>query len=404
MANFVEMPQMGAGMEAGKILTWNVAVGDTVKKGDDLAEIETDKVAINAESFFSGVVLDILVPAGTEAKVGEPIAVIGEAGEKYEKPSGGAAAPAAAPAPAAAQAPAPSATPVASAPAAGGRVKASPLAKKIAAEKGVDLAGLQGSGPGGRVVKRDVEGAQAAAAAPSAAPVAVPAGLTGEKVPLTGMRKGIVRKMTESKAPVPHFYVTMAVDMDAAMALREQINAGLEKAEKISVNDMIVKACALALKKHPSLNAVFGGDHILYPDRVSISVAVAIDDGLIAPDIHDADVKSLGAIAREVKDKAGRAKAGKLGPDEYGQGTFTVSNLGMFGVEEFTAIITLPQSAAVAVGGVTQEPVVKDGAIVVGNRMRFTVSADHRITDGAGSAQFAAEVRKLLENPMRLML
>jgi pyruvate dehydrogenase E2 component (dihydrolipoamide acetyltransferase) len=196
----------------------------------------------------------------------------------------------------------------------------------------------------------------------------------------------------------------MAVDMDAAMKLRTQLNEGLEKDEKISVNDMIIKACALALRKHPSLNAVFAGDGILQPDEIAISVAVAIDEGLIAPDIHRADEKSIGTIAREVKDKARRAKEGKLSPDEYGRGTFTVSNLGMYGVEEFTAIITLPQSAAVAVGGVLNVPVVKNGLVVPGQVMRFTVSADHRVTDGAGSAQFGAEVKRLLENPMQLLI
>jgi pyruvate dehydrogenase E2 component (dihydrolipoamide acetyltransferase) len=218
------------------------------------------------------------------------------------------------------------------------------------------------------------------------------------------MRRAIARRMAEAMAPIPHFYVTMAVSMDAAMALREQINGGLEKEARISVNDMIVKACALALRKHPSLNARWTEAGIEHPADVAISVAVALPDGLIAPDIHAADTKSVGAIAREIRDKAGRAKAGGLGPDEYGRGTFTVSNLGMYGVEAFTAIVTPPQSAAVAVGAVQAEPVVRNGELAVGQVMRFTVSADHRITDGAGSAQFAAEVKRLLEHPFQLLL
>jgi pyruvate dehydrogenase E2 component (dihydrolipoamide acetyltransferase) len=362
-------------------------------------------VAIEIEAFASGVLTQILVPAGEMAPVGDPIGVIGEPGEKAapapkkEAPKVEAKPEEAprteVPAPKA-EAPAPRAE--------GERIKSSPLARKVAADKGVELSGLTGSGPGGRIVKADVEAAASSTGAkPAAAAAPAPAG-GGKKVPLSAMRKAIARRMVESKAPVPHFYVTMAVDMEAAMALRTQLNEKLEKDDKISVNDMIIKACALALRKHPSLNAVFAGDGILQPDEIAISVAVAIDDGLIAPDIHRADEKSIGTIAREVKDKARRAKEGKLSPDEYGRGTFTVSNLGMFGVEAFTAIITLPQSAAIAVGAVQKEPVVKDDQVVPGQVMRFTVSADHRVTDGAGSAQFAAEVKRLLETPLQLLI
>jgi pyruvate dehydrogenase E2 component (dihydrolipoamide acetyltransferase) len=412
MANNVLMPKMGYDMEEGKILRWLKNEGDQVTKGEPIAEIETDKVAIEIEAFASGVLTQILVKAGETAPVGEAIGVIGEPGEKAPAKAapkaeakagageGKEAKPAAAPAePAAAksQAPAPKAQE-------GERLKSSPLARKVATDLGVDLHGVEGTGPGGRIVKKDVEAAAGGApkAAPAAAAAAPAAG--GKKIPLSAMRKAIARRMVESKAPVPHFYVTMAVDMEAAMKLRTQLNEGLEKDDKISVNDMIIKACALALRKHPSLNAVFAGDGILQPEEIAISVAVAIDEGLIAPDIHRADEKSIGTIAREVKDKARRAKEGKLTPDEYGRGTFTVSNLGMYGVEEFTAIITLPQSAAVAVGAVLNVPVVKNGVVVPGQVMRFTVSADHRVTDGAGSAQFAAEVKRLLENPMQLLI
>ncbi|MNS43203.1 Dihydrolipoyllysine-residue acetyltransferase component of pyruvate dehydrogenase complex [compost metagenome] len=277
----------------------------------------------------------------------------------------------------------------------------------------MDLSTLQGSGPGGRIVKKDVEGAQpgaavapapvAAQAAPSAAQAAAPTA-GGRREPLSSMRKAIARKMVEAKAPIPHFQVTMEVNMEAAMALRAQINEGLEKADRISVNDMVVKAAAIALVKHPNLNAQFQGDALFYPDTIAISVAVSTPNGLIAPDIHDADKKSIGTIGKEIKDKAGRARDGKLNPDEYGRGTFTVSNLGMYGVEEFNAIITAPQSAAMAIGGVRAVPVVKDGQIVPGQVMKFTVSADHRVTDGAVNAEFCVEVKNLLENPMRLLI
>ncbi|MDB5101005.1 MAG: 2-oxo acid dehydrogenase subunit [Cyanobacteria bacterium RYN_339] len=418
MANNVLMPKMGYDMEEGKILRWLKNEGEQVTKGEPIAEIETDKIAIEIEAFASGVLTKILVQAGEMAPVGDAIGVIGEPGEKAAAPAAKKAearaeapkAEAKAEAPKAeakAEAPQPDAKAEKAAPAPkqdGERFKSSPLARKVADDLGVDIKGLEGTGPGGRVVKKDVEAAAGAAPKAAAAPTAAAPTGGGKKVPLSAMRKAIARRMVESKAPVPHFYVTMAVDMDAAMKLRTQINEGLEKDAKISVNDMIIKACALGLRKYPSLNAVFAGDGIIQPDEIAISVAVAIDDGLIAPDIHRADEKSIGTIAREVKDKARRAKDGKLTPDEYGRGTFTVSNLGMFGVEEFTAIITLPQSAAVAVGAVLAVPVVKGGVVVPGQVMRFTVSADHRVTDGAGSAQFAAEVKRLLENPMQLLI
>ena len=416
MASNVLMPKMGYDMEEGKILRWLKNEGDAVKKSEPIAEIETDKVAIEIEAFTAGVLAKILTPAGEIAQVGAPIGIIAAPGEKVEAPAArtpeaaakaDAVAPAkpagAAPAKPEGGAPAREAAP----PAAGAdqRLKASPLAKKVAADLGVELDGLAGTGPGGRIVRRDVEEAATQGATgrrPQASPAPAVGG--GRKEPLTGMRKAIARRMAEAMAPIPHFYVTMAVDMDAAMALRAQINETREKDEKISVNDMILKACALALRKHPSLNARWESDGVFHPDDVSISVAVAIDGGLIAPDIPQADIKSLGAIAREVKDKAGRAKSGHLAPDEYGRGTFTLSNLGMFGVEAFTAIVTPPQSAAIAVGAVTKEAVVRNDALTIGQVMRFTVSADHRITDGAGSAQFAVEVKRLLEHPFQLLV
>lgn len=412
MATNVTMPKMGYDMEEGKILRWLKNEGDAVVKGEPIAEIETDKVAIEIEAFANGVLAKILTPAGESQKVGAAIGIIAAKGEKVDAPAAdaspkgedaGKAAKAAAPAGEGTAPEAPAAEPAARAEKTGERIFASPLAKRIAADTGVDLASVQGSGPNGRIVKKDVEGAQGAAPV-AGKPAGAAAGAGGRKEPLSGMRKAIARRMTEAMAPIPHFYVTMAVDMDAAMALRAQINEGREKDDKISVNDLIVKACAISLRKHPTLNARWDGDGIFYPDDVAISVAVAIPDGLIAPDIHGADIKSVGTIGREIRDKAGRAKAGQLAPDEYNRGTFTVSNLGMFGVEAFTAIVTPPQSAALAVGAVTKEPVVRGDQVVVGQIMRFTVSADHRVTDGAGSAQFAAEVKKLLENPLQLLV
>lgn len=426
MASNVTMPKMGYDMEEGKILRWLKKEGDPVTKGEPIAEIETDKISIEIEAFAGGVLAKILHGDGATVPVGDPIGVIAEPGEKVEAPAAGApaaaakpaaeaapaapsaAAPAQAAAPAAAQAPAPTegerigTEPVL-------RIKASPLAKKVAAEKGVELKGLQGSGPGGRIVRKDVEAAQPGAAAPAVAAQAAPAAVgaptgAGRREPLSSMRKAIARKMVEAKAPIPHFQVTMEVNMEAAMALRAQLNEGLDKADRISVNDMVVKAAAIALTRHASLNAQFQGDAIFYPDDVAISVAVSTPNGLIAPDIHGAHQKSIGTIAKEIKDKAVRARDGKLSPDEYGRGTFTVSNLGMYGVEEFNAIITAPQSAAMAVGGSRNVPVVKDGQVVPGQVMKFTVSADHRVTDGAGNAEFCVEVKNLLENPMRLLM
>ncbi|MEB3196941.1 MAG: dihydrolipoamide acetyltransferase family protein [Candidatus Sericytochromatia bacterium] len=443
MASNILMPKMGYDMEEGKLLRWLKAEGEPVAKGEAVAEIETDKVAIEIEAFAAGTLAKVLVGPGEMAKVGAPIGVIAEPGEKVADVAASAApvAPSAAAAAAPAVAPAapvaptsppappapPTGAPLASvaAPAptsapqdAGARRFASPLARKVARERGLDLGSVVGTGPAGRIVRRDVEAALAAApaavagapapsvasVAPSVSQPAPPVGLPGRREPLTGMRKAIARRMVESMSPIPHFYVTMAVSMDAAMALREQINAGLEKADRISVNDLVVKACAVALRKQPLLNARWDEDAIFHPAGVAISVAVALPDGLIAPDIHDADLKSVGAIGREIREKAQRAKNGQLAPDEYGRGTFTVSNLGMFGVEAFTAIVTPPQSAAIAVGAVQAEPVVREGALAVGQVMRFTVSADHRITDGAVSAQFAAEVKRLLEHPLQLLV
>jgi len=428
---------MGFDMQEGTLVRWLKAPGDPVQRGEPIAEVETDKAVVEIESFHSGVVKELLIGEGQTVPVGTPIAIIdtGEAdadvGEpQTEAPAGAAApaAPAAAPAttaaaPAAAVAPAPAAAPAAPpaapaapAPAAEGappagqngaqRIKASPLARRLAAEHGISLQGLTGSGPGGRIVKQDVLAAvaQAAAApAPAAAPAAAPV-RPDEVVPLSRMRQTIARRMSESKQQAPHFYVTMAIDMDRAMALREEIKALGDEVPPVSVNDLVLKATALALVRHPSLNASLEGDAIRYHGAVHLAMAVALEDGLITPVIRDAHAKSLVEIAREARELAEAARAGRLKPEQYQGGTFTVSNLGMFGVEDFVAIINPPQGAILAVGGVLEQPVVRNGQLTVGRVMRVTVSADHRVTDGAQVAQFLQDLKAILENPLRLLL
>jgi pyruvate dehydrogenase E2 component (dihydrolipoamide acetyltransferase) len=451
------MPKMGYDMTEGKILRWLKKEGEPVERGQALAEIETDKASIEIEAFASGTLGQIIGKEGDTVPVGQKIAVILGEGE-----SANGAALAAPPAEAKAQ-PAPareeparqdarreaedmgegapaqaeSAIPnagertIAGAQAAGtieapsgpeGRIKASPIARRIAQEHEIDLRRVQGSGPGGRIVREDVEAflrqpqpqarPQPAAATPAPAPVAAapgvaapPVGEGDREVPLTRMRQTIARRMSESKATIPHFYVSAEVDMTEALAWRKRLNeAAQADGYKITVNDMIVKACGTALVKFPNINASFGGDHMIVHDRIDISIAVALKEGLIAPVVRGVDKKSLGAVAREANDLVTRAREGKLQPDEYAGGTFTVSNLGPYGIETFIAIVTAPQAAALAVGSAAQKAVVADGQIVIRDRMNITISADHRVTDGAEAAQFVAEVRRLLENPLALLM
>ncbi|HUG35609.1 MAG TPA: dihydrolipoamide acetyltransferase family protein, partial [Candidatus Limnocylindrales bacterium] len=285
----------------------------------------------------------------------------------------------------------------------GGRVKASPLARKVAAQAGVDLRALQGSGPGGRIIRRDVEAAAAGGPAPAeVAAVAAPSGVEFEDVPLTPMRLAIAKRMPLAKAPVPHFYVTSEVAMDRGWALRAELNA-LEGQAKVSVTDMVIKACALALLKHPSINASFQGQSMRVHHRAHIGIAVALDGGLITPVLRDCDAKPLTRIAAEARDLAERARGGKLRVPELSGGTFSISNLGMFDVEEFSAIINPPEGAILAVGSVLEKPVVVDGEIRAGRRMKLTISCDHRVTDGATAARFLQDVKKLLEEPLRLL-
>jgi len=440
----VQMPKLSEAMESGKIIKWLKKEGDRVQSGDILAEVETDKADVEMEAFGSGVLRKILVPAGEKAPVGALIGVIAEPGEDIAAVAAQAGAP---PAPAPSEAaspeesrrpaavppqprredhaersPAPSRGPAAPArpmaPAApaqrvpggpdGGRVKASPLARKIAAQSGVDLKLIQGSGPGGRIVRRDVEAAgaePAAVAATAGAPARVAAapGVEFEDRPLTPMRAAIAKRMPLSKAPVPHFYVTSEIAMDQAWELREQLN-GLEGQAKISVNDFVVRACALALLQHPGVNASFQGESIRVFHRVHMGIAVALEDGLITPVLRDAHAKSLAQVAVESRDLAERARQRKLRTQELSGATFSISNLGMFDVADFSAIINPPEGAILAVGAVRTVPVVTDAGLGVGRRMAVTLSCDHRVMDGAMGARFLQDVRRLLEAPLRLLV
>ena len=434
----VVMPKLSDAMETGKIIKWLKKEGDRIAGGDILAEVETDKADVEMEAFGAGVLRKILVPAGESAAIGALIGVIAEPGDDIaavvasapaSTGSGtGAAAPKAVPSAVPAPRPAPvTPAPAPVAPAArpaaavgapapvpagirqgsqGGRVKASPLAKKIAAQAGVDLRLIQGSGPGGRIIRRDVEaagsGAGAAAAMPAAVRPAAVAGAEFEDVPLTQIRAAIARRMPLSKGPVPHFYVSSEVAMDRAWELREELNA-LEGQPKISVNDFVIRACALALLKHPGVNASLQGDAIRVYHRAHIGVAVALDEGLITPVLRDCHAKPLAQIAVEARDLVERARNRKLRAPELSGATFSISNLGMFDVAEFSAIINPPEGAILAVGSVRRMPVVDDTGLGVGRRMMLTISCDHRVMDGAMGARFLRDVKRLLEEPLRLL-
>ncbi|HEV8663693.1 MAG TPA: dihydrolipoamide acetyltransferase family protein [Candidatus Methylomirabilis sp.] len=426
MATEVVMPKLGADMQEGKIVRWLKKEGDPVKKGEIIAEVETDKADIEMEAYASGVLRKILTPAGQVAPVGTPVAVIADEGEDVSALVAGrapeaAAVPAAAPAPKAA-APAP-ARDEGGAP---GRVKASPLARKLARARGVDLRLVQGSGPGGRVVRADIE--QAAAAAPAAAvtaprpavapprpapapappaapaiPAVAAAAAAGEAIPLTPIRRAIATRMVQSKAPVPHFYLTLDADMTRAQELRASLNAH-DESLKLSFTDILLKACALTLPKHPYVNASFAGDKIQFHREVHVGIAVALEDGLITPVLRDVDKKGLPEIARAARDLAERARNRKMKAEELSGATFTISNLGMFGIEEFSAIIVPPEAAILAVGAIQQVPTAEEGRVAVRPRMRMTLSCDHRVIDGATGARFLADLKKLLEAPYPLLL
>ncbi|MDQ7857811.1 MAG: dihydrolipoamide acetyltransferase family protein [Armatimonadota bacterium] len=403
----VIMPKMGDAMTEGKVLRWMKQPGDPVARGEPIAEIETDKVNVDLEAEDEGTLAEIVVPAGEVAQVGATIAIIRREGEPAGTPAAKTPAGRPAQAPAATTVPrqAAVAAPAPAAPEAG-PVRASPLARRLAEQHGIPLASITGTGPEGRITKEDVEAAVAAReATPRAADgmPAAPAAAGDRDEPLSRMRQTIARRMTEAKQQIPHIYITMAVGMDAALALRRQLNEGADDARKVSVNDLVVRATALALRRFPALNAAFVEGAVRYYGDVNISVAVALPEGLIAPTLYHCDRKSVWEIAAEARALAERARAGKLRAEDLQPGTFTISNLGMFDVDVFSAIVNPPQAAILAVGAAKPQPVVRDGALAVATMMQMTCSADHRVTDGAEVARFLAELRRLLEQPVWLV-
>ena len=412
MITKVHMEALSPTMEEGQLVKWHKGEGDTVTSGDVLAEIETDKATMELVARGDGVLRKVLLAEGGTVPVGDVIAVIAGADEDISSTvagAGGGATPSAVAEVQAAPVPkSETAAPTAPAPAAsadGGRVKASPLARRLADDLGVNLANVEGSGPGGRIVKRDIEAAKASGVS-APAPVAWTADESEyEDVPVSQLRKTIAKRLVESIGPVPHFFLTVDVDMGRVIEARASINAMLEKSgEKVSINDILLKAVAAALKKHPESNAQWHGAHIRRFNAVHIGVAVAIEDGLITPVIKNAHLKGIAQIAREVRELAGRAREKKLMPDEYTGSTFSVSNLGMFGIHEFTAIINPPEAGILAVGGVEDTPVVVNGEVVVRPRMRITMSCDHRVIDGAQGARFLATLKAMLEEPTAIVV
>ena len=400
MATKVHMEALSPTMEEGRLVKWTKQEGEAVKTGDTLAEVETDKAVMELVARADGQLIKVLVPEGSTVPVGNVVAYIGAPGEKV--PEAGAVAPAApppsavSPQPSAAPAPPPAPTPTAvAAPSDAARVKASPLAKRIAQETGVDLARLQGSGPGGRVIKRDLEGSSPAA--PSA-PVVVRSGAAYEDVPLTQIRKTIAKRLAASIGPIPHFFLTTEVDMERAAEARSALEV------KVSFNDIVIKAVALALTKHRACNAWFQEDHIRYWNEVHIGMAVAVEDGLITPVIRDADRKTLVQIGAESRELAERARNRRLKPEEYTGASFSVSNLGMFDIDQFTAVINPPEAGIIAVGSIVPKPVAEGDKVVVRRRLRLTMSCDHRVIDGATGAQFLKTLKQMLENPLAMLL
>ena len=431
MATNILMPALSPTMTEGTLTKWLKAEGDKIRAGDVIAEIETDKATMEVEAVDDGVLGKILVADGTEGvKVNAPIAVLVEPGEAVPAD----AAPPAAPPPAAQPAavkpsaavalPAPAAAPAPAAPAVNGhapendRVFASPLARRMAKQAGIDLSGIKGSGPGGRIVKADIEATQPGRAQLAAAPTpalsqtqaapAAPITAPHRLVPNSSMRKVIARRLAESKQTVPHFYVTMDIEIDALLKLRADLNAKSPKdgpgAFKLSVNDLVIKAAAITLKRIPMVNASWTDANIVVFDDVDISIAVSIPDGLITPIVRRADQKGLAAISNEMKDLAARAKTGKLKPEEFQGGGFSISNMGMYGVTSFSAIINPPQAAILAVAAGQQRPVVKNGQLAIATVMTCTLSVDHRVVDGALGAEWLAAFKSVVEDPLSLML
>jgi len=425
----LEMPKLSDTMTEGTVVRWLKKEGDQIEIGDEVAEIETDKATMAMEAFDEGILAKILIPEGGKAPIGSVLAVITAEGESLDDagatPAPAAAAPVAA-APAAAAPPAASSSPVsdpapaAAAPAAtppssGERIKSSPLARKIAADQGVDLAGLTGTGPGGRIVKADVVAASQAGptapatgkpAAPAPAAIAPTMGDGDQRVELSSMRRIIAERLLTSKTTIPHFYLHLEVDAAPLMAIRKQVNAQAEvtHGNKYTVNDFILKSVINALQAVPAANASFNGDHIVQFEQIGIAVAVAIDDGLVTPVVKNAAAKSLLQISKEVKDLATRARDKKLKPDEFDGGTITVSNLGAYGIESFDAIINPPQAAILSVGAIIEKPVVVDGQLSIGLRMNLGLSCDHRVVDGAVGAELLGQIKKLIESPALMLV
>ena len=418
MAEIIRMPRMSDTMEEGNIIGWLKKVGDKVEPGETLAEVETDKATMELDAFVEGTLLYIAVPEGTVAIDGI-IAVIGQPGEDWQAAINGTGSAAASTGSATAISAAEPIkqdnipAPIVSDSNDGQRIKASPLAKSMAKESGINLGQIQGSGEGGRIVRKDVIGVKPGeaivptAAKTVAAPTQVVSVQTNatessyEDKTVSQMRKTIARRLSESKFTAPHFYLSVEIDMERAMEVREQLNQNSDV--RISYNDLVIRSVASALKKHAVINASWLGDRIRYNHDVHIGVAVAVEDGLLVPVIKHADRKTLSQINGEVKMLAAKAKDKKLQPDEMQGNTFTISNLGMFGIEEFTAIINPPDACILAVGGIIQKPVVKNGQIVVGNTMKVTLSCDHRVVDGASGAQFLQTLKSILEEPLLLL-
>ena len=418
MAEIIRMPKMSDTMTEGVVVAWHKKVGDTVKVGDILAEVETDKATMELENYVKGVLLHIGIEQGQAVPVDALIAIVGKEGEDVSALlSGGPAAPVGdAKTPVAPEVS--TAQPEAAAPESaevvtgeGQRIKASPLARKLAAEQGLDLSRIQGSGDNGRIIRRDLQGAPSASAlavTPSAPDLSAwlnrPAGL-GESFtdqPLSQMRKTIARRLTESKNAAPHFYLTMEIDMDQAVEARQRLNQNAPV--KISVNDLVIKAAAMALRQHPAVNSSWLGDRIRQNNHIHIGVAMALPDGLVVPVLRFADQKNLVQIATQTKEYAGKAKEKKLQPQDWEGNTFTISNLGMFGIEAFTAIINPPDACILAVGAVRECAVVRDGQLGVGQRMTVTLSCDHRVVDGATGAAFLQSLSLMLRDPVSMLL
>ncbi len=412
MAEVIRMPRMSDTMEEGVVVSWLKKEGESIKPGDVLAEIETDKATMDFESLWEGTLLHIGVPIGKAIPVDGIIAVIGKPGENYQDllvQSGGSNGSAtAAPAASASAATPPVATlaPELEVATSGERVKASPLAKAMAKDSGVDIHKIAGTGEAGRVVKRDVEaflqqGPVVPALTATVASPVVP-GETYTDIPLSQMRKTIARRLAESKFSAPHFYLGIEVNMDQAVQARTNILAMSNI--KISYNDLVVKACALALKHHPAVNSSWLGDRVRQNHLINIGVAVAVEEGLLVPVIRTTDAKSIQQINTEIKNLAQKAKDRKLTPEDMQGNTFTISNLGMFGIEEFTAIINPPDACILAVGGIMEKPIVKQGEIKVGQVMKLTLSCDHRVVDGATAARFLQTLKQFLEEPLMMLV